>query len=165
MMRVNDKHRSTSPATRIGDKHEAKTSRDLATPTSGAKTYSPTTLVGTAKPGGGFIVFAYGVAERARNRVGLPLETWIDFLGVSGKTYARRAAQGVLDEKESIKVEMLQRVLDKATSVFEDEAVAAEWVTSPIVSLDNMRPIEHLTGIRGYERVVNTLSKIEYGMY
>lgn len=32
-------------------------------------------------------------------------------------------------------------------------------------AMDKRRPIDHLVSIRGYERVRNTLVKIEYGMY
>ncbi|HZJ10282.1 MAG TPA: antitoxin Xre/MbcA/ParS toxin-binding domain-containing protein [Trueperaceae bacterium] len=104
-------------------------------------------------------------AEDVRSNIGMAIPDWADFLGVSVKTYERRQERGDLDEKESLKVEMIIKILYKAADVFEDEGVAAEWVTTPIISLDNMRPIDHLNSIDGYERVANTLGKIRYGMY
>ena len=60
---------------------------------------------------------------------------------------------------------MIVKVLEEAVRVFRDEELARNWLRSPIVSLGNMRPIDHLNSIEGYERVKDTLGKIEYGMY
>ncbi len=64
-----------------------------------------------------------------------------------------------------MQVELVEGVLAEAARVFRDEALAREWLVSSIISLDKRRPIDHLDSIRGYERVKNTLVKIEYGMY
>lgn len=104
-------------------------------------------------------------AEDVRSEIGMSVADWASYLGVSLKTYERRQVRGDLDEKESLKVEMISKILYKAADVFEDERLAAEWVTTPIISLDNLRPIDHLNSIDGYERVANTLGKIRYGMY
>lgn len=66
---------------------------------------------------------------------------------------------------ESLKVEMLASVLEEATRVLHGEEEARHWITTPIISLDQKRPLDHLTSINGYERVKNTLTRIEYGMY
>ncbi len=87
------------------------------------------------------------------------------FLGVSAKTLARRAQKGVLDEAESMKTEMLAKTFDEARRILGDEGKARRWLASPIVSLDGLRPIDHLDSIDGYERVRETLTKVEYGMY
>lgn len=60
---------------------------------------------------------------------------------------------------------MLAAILEEATRVLHGEEEATHWVTTPIISLDRKRPIDLLTSIGGYERVKNTLTKIEYGMY
>lgn len=88
-----------------------------------------------------------------------------NFLGVSTKTLARRAEKGRLDEVESLKTEMLAYVLNEARRVFGDDATARRWLTSPVASLDGLRPLDHLDSIEGYERVRETLTKVEYGMY
>jgi len=60
---------------------------------------------------------------------------------------------------------MVDLILEEASRVFRDPELARKWLRSPIVSLDNKRPIDHLDSIGGYERVKDTLGKIEYGMY
>jgi putative toxin-antitoxin system antitoxin component (TIGR02293 family) len=113
----------------------------------------------------GYAIRPFGVAERVRERSGLDARTMARYLGVSEKTYARRAESGKLEGGESLKVSMLERILEEATRVFRNEDEARHWINTPIISLDHKRPIEHLTSIEGYERVKNTLTKIEYGMY
>ncbi len=60
---------------------------------------------------------------------------------------------------------MLAAILEEATRVLHGEDEATHWITSPIISLGHKRPLDHLTSINGYQRVKNTLAKIEYGMY
>lgn len=108
---------------------------------------------------------SFGVAEHVRRRVGFTQKEHADFLGIDPRTYLRRAEEEHLKSGESLKVEMVEKVLEEATRVFRDEELARRWLTSPIISLDNERPIDHLDSIDGYERVKGTLGKIEYGMY
>ena len=108
---------------------------------------------------------AYREAERLREAVGFDPHTMAAFLGISTKTYTRRAETGTLGDAESLKVEMLERALAHATRVFGDEHEARLWLDTPIISLDARRPIDHLSTIRGFEWVKETLAKIEYGMY
>ena len=110
-------------------------------------------------------VKAYREAERLREAVGFDPHAMAAFLGISTKTYTRRAETGALGAAESLKVEMLERALAHATRVFGDEHEARSWLDSPIISLDERRPIDHLGTIQGFERVKETLAKIEYGMY
>lgn len=107
----------------------------------------------------------YNTAEKLRKRLGLDANSMAGYLGIDEKTYYRRAQAGELKGGESLKVEMLATILEEATRVLRSENEATHWITTPIISLDNKRPLEHLTSINGYERVKNTLIKIEYGMY
>lgn len=112
-----------------------------------------------------FRLVPYRSLEEVRQAAGLALHDMAIFLGVSDKTLRRRADEGALNPGESLKAEMLMRTLDEARRVFRDDGKARRWITSPIVSLDQRRPLEHLDSIEGYERVKETLTKIEYGMY
>ena len=103
-------------------------------------------------------------AEDLRAEFGFTQEQFAELLGVDLRTYTRRAS-GNLKGSESLLVEMLEGVLEEATRVFRDAELARRWLRSPIISLDNERPIDWLDSIEGYERVKNTLGKIEYGMY
>lgn len=116
-------------------------------------------------PQRGYDIRRYATAEKLRKRLGLDAKSMADYLGIDEKTYYRRSRVGELKGGESLKVEMLATILEQAARVLHSEDEATHWITTPIISLDNKRPLEHLTSINGYERVKNTLIKIEYGMY
>lgn len=110
------------------------------------------------------VVTSRSLQQLAR-RAGMDQAALARFLGISPKTLVRRARKGVLDEAESMKTEMLANTFDEARCIMGDEGQARGWLTSAIVSLDGLRPIDHLDTVDGYERVRETLTKIEYGMY
>jgi putative toxin-antitoxin system antitoxin component (TIGR02293 family) len=87
------------------------------------------------------------------------------FLGVSEKTYSRRFDEGVLKAAESLKLEMLERVMNTACEVFPDQATVRRWLHTPVVGLGNATPFETLTSISGYERVRNSLYQLAHGMF
>ena len=70
-----------------------------------------------------------------------------------------------MDTPESLKTERLHESMAEAIRVFGDPDKAESWMSHPIVSLGGRRPIDCLDEVDGYERVRETLAKIEYGMY
>lgn len=130
----------------------------------------PTTRKATAKSRkrntqSGYQLRTHEQAEALRERLGLDAKSMARYLGIDEKTYSRRGQHGDLKGGESLKVDMLASVLEEATRVLRGEEEARHWITTPIISLEHKKPLEHLTSIDGYERVKNTLTKIEYGMY
>ena len=104
-------------------------------------------------------------SESVRERLGATNEQMAEYIGVSFRTYQRRAQRGRLEDAESDKVEMLDSLLDLGERVLGSEAKAREWLTSPVLSLGGERPIDLLETVKGYERVKNKLLQIEYGTY
>lgn len=115
--------------------------------------------------GGGIQPQPFERGESIRKKLGFNQQEFARFLGIDARTYSRRAAEEQLKSGESVQVEMLDEVLQEATRVFRDDVLARKWLHSSIIGLDNKRPIDHLNSIEGYERVKDTLGKIEYGMY
>lgn len=121
---------------------------------------------GTTKvASGGIRPQSFARGERIRKKLDLNQHEFAGFLGIDARTYSRRAAEEQLKSGESLQVEMLYEVLEEATRVFREAELARKWLHSPIIGLGNQRPIDHLNSIEGYERVKDTLGKIEYGMY
>lgn len=104
-------------------------------------------------------------AEIIRKQIGFTQQEFARILGIDQRTYSRRADEQQLKGSESLQVEMLNEVLQEAARVFRDSELARKWLHSSIIGLDNKRPIDHLNSIGGYERVKDTLGKIEYGLY
>jgi len=111
----------------------------------------------TAKP--------FSLAESVSKRLGATREQMAKYIGITYRTYQRRAQKGELEDAESAKVEMLDSLIDLAQRILGSEEEAREWLTSPILSLGGERPIDLLATVRGYERVKNKLLQIEYGTF
>ena len=107
----------------------------------------------------------FELSEAVARRLGATSEQMAAYIGVTHRTYQRRAKKGKLEDAESAKVEMLDSLLDLGERVLGDEEAAREWLTSPILSLQGRKPIELLDTVKGYERVKNKLLQIEYGTF
>lgn len=107
----------------------------------------------------------FTLSQSVARRLGATEEQMATYIGVTTRTYQRRAKKGELEDAESIKVEMLDSLLKLGTRVLGDEEAAREWLTSPILSLGDKKPIELLDTVKGYERMKNKLLQIEYGTF
>jgi len=104
-------------------------------------------------------------AQRLRVVMGWSRAEMAAFLGLTPAAYAYRLRSGRLRFEEAMRVEMLEGVLEEAVRVLRGEEEGVEWLQASILSLEGRRPVDLLVSVRGYERVKNTLGKIEYGMY
>lgn len=107
----------------------------------------------------------FELSESVRKRLDATGEQMAEYIGVTYRTYQRRAKKGMLEDAESAKVEMLDSLLGLGSRVLGSEEEARLWLTSPILSLGSDRPIDLLDTVKGYERVKNKLLQIEYGTY
>lgn len=113
----------------------------------------------------GLRVAPFDEAERARDLVDMSAEQMAAFLGVSSRTYERRAKSGTLSEAESVKVAFLTEALRLAEEVFHGPEDGSAWMRSPLVAFGRRTPIEMLHSVRGYEQVKDALNRIRYGMF
>lgn len=86
-------------------------------------------------------------------------------LGIPERTLARRKREGVLSSEESTKVLRLARVLERANEVFEDGPAAQDWLRSPNPSLGGVSPFSLLDTDIGADSVMDTLGRIEHGVF
>lgn len=86
-------------------------------------------------------------------------------LDIPERTLARRKKEGVLSRDESGKLVRLARVVERAVEVFEDERAALDWLKSPNASLGGTSPLSLLDTDLGSVAVVNTLGRIEHGVF
>lgn len=112
-----------------------------------------------------FAAQPFTLSESVARRLGASGEQMAAYIGVTFRTYQRRAQKGRLEDAEAAKVEMLDSLLNLGVRVLGDEAAARDWLTSPVLSLEGRRPIELLDTLKGYERVKNKLLQIEYGTF
>jgi len=86
-------------------------------------------------------------------------------LGIPERTLARRKREGTLNSEESAKLVRLARVVERAEEVFEDLETALAWLKSPNAALFRASPLSLLDTDIGAESVMDTLGRIEHGVF
>lgn len=86
-------------------------------------------------------------------------------LGIPERTLARRKREGLLNSEESAKLVRLARAVERAEEVFEDFDIALNWLKSPNAALAGATPLSFLDTDIGAENVVDTLGRIEHGVF
>lgn len=86
-------------------------------------------------------------------------------LGIPERTLARRKKEGMFNSEESAKLVRLARVVERAKNVFEDFEAALDWLKSPNAALSGATPLSLLDTDIGAETVLDTLGRIEHGVF
>lgn len=86
-------------------------------------------------------------------------------LGIPERTLARRKREGTLNSEESSKLLRVARVVVRATEVFEDAETALDWLKAPNAALQRKTPLSLLDTDIGAESVLDTLGRIEHGIF
>ncbi len=86
-------------------------------------------------------------------------------LGIPERTLARRRREGVLTSEESAKLVRAARVAQRAIEVFEGIEPALDWLKSANAALSGATPLSLLDTEIGAESVLDTLGRIEHGVY
>jgi putative toxin-antitoxin system antitoxin component (TIGR02293 family) len=86
-------------------------------------------------------------------------------IGIPERTLARRKREGVLSSEESAKLLRLARVVGRANEVFEEPQAALRWLKSPNSALSGATPLSLLDTDIGAENVLDTLGRIEHGVF
>jgi len=86
-------------------------------------------------------------------------------LGIPERTLARRKREGKLNSEESAKLVRLARVIERAEEVFDDFDAAIDWLKSTNTSLAGSTPLSLLDTDIGAESVMDTLGRIEHGVF
>lgn len=86
-------------------------------------------------------------------------------LAIPERTLTRRKHEGVLTHEESEKLVRLARVIERAEEVFEDLQKALDWLQAPNHTLNSMSPLSMLDTDIGTENIMDTLGRIEHGIF
>ncbi len=86
-------------------------------------------------------------------------------VGIPERTLARRKREGRLTSEESSKLVRIARAVARAEEVFEELATAVDWLKSPNASLAGAAPLSLLDTDIGAEAVMDTLGRIEHGVF
>lgn len=108
---------------------------------------------------------AAGAVDAAVRVVGIGQAELAKALDIPERTLARRKKDGLLNRDESGKLVRLARVVERAVEVFEDEQAALDWLKSPNAAFGSVSPISLLDTDLGADAVLNTLGRIEHGIF
>ncbi len=86
-------------------------------------------------------------------------------LGIPERTLARRKREGTLNSEESAKLFRLARVVGRANEVFEHSGAALHWLKAPNPAFAGKTPFSLLDTDIGAETVLDTLGRIEHGVF
>ncbi len=101
--------------------------------------------------------------RRVAEILDLPLLEMYRLLNMTPKT-GQRSVKAKLDPEKSDKIIKIVKTLKKAGEAFGDSQKALAWLRSPCYSLGGQIPLELLDTSEGYELVMDTLIRIEYGV-
>lgn len=126
----------------------------------GAKPQSPLDWIGMIREG-----IPAAAVESILRAVHLSQAELAQALGIPERTLARRKREGVLNSEESSKLLRLARVVSRASEVFDDPAAAVDWLKSSNAALRGNAPLSLLDTDIGAESVLDTLGRIEHGVF
>lgn len=97
--------------------------------------------------------------------LGISLEKMSQLLNVSLRTFQRKKEQDIMSASISQKTIDLAEVAAKGIEVFGDKAIFNSWLIEEVKSLGNKKPIELLNTSTGRRLVMQTLGRLQYGVY
>jgi putative toxin-antitoxin system antitoxin component (TIGR02293 family) len=106
-----------------------------------------------------------GAIDAAMRVLGIGQAELSKALDIPERTLVRRKKEGVLNSDESGKMVRLAQVVERSVEVFEDEKSALGWLKSPNAALGGSTPLSLLDTELGSLAVVNTLGRIEQGVF
>jgi putative toxin-antitoxin system antitoxin component (TIGR02293 family) len=86
-------------------------------------------------------------------------------LAIPDRTLARRKREGRFNSEETAKLVRLARVIARAEETFEDLDAARDWLKSANAALAGATPLSLLDTDIGAESVLDTLGRIEHGVF
>jgi len=89
-----------------------------------------------------------------------------EILDVSLKTLSRyQANDKPLSVQQKDRIKMVESILELGKRVLGDESEVKSWLSRPVYSIENKKPIELIVSESGRRRVENVLLQIEGGAY
>ncbi|MFK4448516.1 putative toxin-antitoxin system antitoxin component (TIGR02293 family) [Caballeronia udeis] len=114
-------------------------------------------------------VVRHGISSRALDSmlksIGLSQAELAQALDIPERTLARRKREGVLSREESAKLLRLARTVARAAEVFEGLDAALNWLKTPIEALEGATPLSLIDTDIGADSVMDTLGRIEHGVF
>ena len=109
-----------------------------------------------------------GEAIETMRNWSIPVARFAAILGCSERQWGRLRAgapDGLLSPAASDRLLRTRRVIDHASSVFDDETDAVAWMSAPNDALSGESPLSLLDIDAGVRLVEEVLTRVEFGVY
>ncbi len=103
--------------------------------------------------------------DKLTSKLGITQEKMCKLLHMSTRTYQRLKADEALDVFTSEQAIEMAQVLEKAQAVFDSDITVKQWLQTPSLALGGVAPLDFLDTRFGSKMVLNTLGRIEHGVY
>jgi len=121
---------------------------------------SPTSIIQEIRKG-----FDWQKVERFQKKYGIKDELVARMIGLSDRTLTRhRKEREPLDSVASDRFYRAEKIIELATSVFENKDAAMQWLRRAQPGLANLIPLEILDTEPGSHAVQTLLTQIEYSV-
>jgi putative toxin-antitoxin system antitoxin component (TIGR02293 family) len=97
--------------------------------------------------------------------LGISMEVMSGLLHTSYRNLQRKDDESVLDTLKTERVLELASFAQRGIQVIGEKEAFAEWVHSPLVALDNKKPIDFLDTSFGINVLLKILGRLEQGVY
>ena len=99
------------------------------------------------------------------SKMGITQDKMCQLLHISTRTYQRLKDADTLDIYSSEQAIEMAQVLAKAQSIFTTDVAVKQWLHAPLIALGGVEPINLLDTGFGAKLLLDTLGRIEYGVY
>ena len=112
-----------------------------------------------------------GVIDEVTKATRLTQSELMKSLGIAERTIMRRKKESAgkqdirLSSEETAKLLRFARVAERASQTFEDDEAALDWLRTANHALEEQRPLDLLDTDLGAELVMDTLGRIEHGIF
>ncbi|MDD2773908.1 MAG: DUF2384 domain-containing protein [Elusimicrobiales bacterium] len=109
--------------------------------------------------------FSIGTAKDVQTAWGFDTASFARLVGISGRTLSRaKKRKAFISPTASDRIYRMSKILDLATTVFQDRENALSWLKRPQPGLGNKVPADLLDTEPGFEQVQTLLNQLEYGV-
>jgi putative toxin-antitoxin system antitoxin component (TIGR02293 family) len=127
----------------------------------GLKSMDTPALISAANAG-----LSWNMVKRFLDATGLSRQQLATYLGIPGRTLARRREAGALNQRESEKLLRLAEIWEAAFDLFDgDEAETRTWILAPAFGLGNVAPLNCARTEFGGREVRALIGRIADGVF
>lgn len=108
--------------------------------------------------------FTYKYFKRIADKAPFTLSEWAEILHLSERTLHRYAKDNNAFHGLQIELILLtEKLIDMGNALFGKEGLK-NWVHSPVFSLGNRKPIDHMQSYAGIQEVIQLIGRLQYGI-